>query len=421
MKLKLAPFVAAAGALAGTAIAANAQGSFYLKNGDRVVFYGDSITEQHLYTNWVEDYVVTRFPNLKVDFVNAGVGGDRVTGGWAGDINTRLKRDLIPFKPTIVTCMLAMNDASYRAYDPAIFHTYAKGYKYILDTVKASLPDVRWTLIEPSPYDDVTRAPGFPGGYNAVLLKYAAYVKKLAASTGSLVTDFNHPMTEMLGKANVADPSLASKLIPDRVHPSPAGHLIMAESLLRTWNAPATVASATIDGSTGKVTAELNTKISGITTTNGVISWAETDKSLPFPLDLKDAETKLVLASSNFVQKIDEEPLTVTGLTAAHYVLAIDGTTVGTFTPDELSAGVNLALLDTPMLKQALAVNQLTTDHSNVHMTMWRNVEMPYAYDQGPALSKAIQALNALDFQLQTRRRMIAQPHAHTFTLTPAA
>src|SRR5579859_8134896 len=46
------------------AVAAGAQGTFYLKNGDHVVFYGDSITEQRLYTSFVETYVVTRFPKL---------------------------------------------------------------------------------------------------------------------------------------------------------------------------------------------------------------------------------------------------------------------------------------------------------------------------------------------------------------------
>ena len=48
--------------LAGLAGVAHAQGGFALREGDRVVFYGDSITDQRLYTTFVEDYVVTRFP-----------------------------------------------------------------------------------------------------------------------------------------------------------------------------------------------------------------------------------------------------------------------------------------------------------------------------------------------------------------------
>ncbi len=73
---------AAGAALLTLASAAGAQDAgkpFGIKDGDRVVFYGDSITEQRLYTTLVENYVVTRFPNLHVTFVHSGWGGDRVT------------------------------------------------------------------------------------------------------------------------------------------------------------------------------------------------------------------------------------------------------------------------------------------------------------------------------------------------------
>jgi lysophospholipase L1-like esterase len=125
-----------------------AQGDFYLKDGDRVVFYGDSITEQRLYTTYAETYVVTRFPQLHVTFVHSGVGGDRVAGGWAGPIDLRLPRDVFAYKPTVMTIMLGMNDGSYRAFDPGIFNTYSTGYQHIIDSVKSTLPGVRVTLIQ---------------------------------------------------------------------------------------------------------------------------------------------------------------------------------------------------------------------------------------------------------------------------------
>ncbi len=81
---------------------ANARG-FYLHNGDTVVFYGDSITEQNYYNQWVELYTATRFPWMRVHFYGAGVGGDRVTGGGGGPIDQRLERDVFSEKPTVVT------------------------------------------------------------------------------------------------------------------------------------------------------------------------------------------------------------------------------------------------------------------------------------------------------------------------------
>ena len=47
-----------------------------------------------------------------------------MTGGGGGDIAKRLGRDVFPFKPTVVTIMLGMNDAGYRAWDDQVFATY---------------------------------------------------------------------------------------------------------------------------------------------------------------------------------------------------------------------------------------------------------------------------------------------------------
>src|SRR5512137_2763390 len=91
-------------------VAASAQDNFALKDGDRVVFYGDSITDQRLYTTFTETYVLTRFPQRKIEFIHSGWGGDRVTGGGGGPIDLRLQRDVIAYRPTVVTIMLGMND-----------------------------------------------------------------------------------------------------------------------------------------------------------------------------------------------------------------------------------------------------------------------------------------------------------------------
>ena len=111
--------LACSGLVNGTQAQGTATG-FALHDGDRVTFYGDSITEQREYTEDVEEYMLTRYPTWKVSFHNAGVGGDKVSGGWAGPIDLRLDRDVFAWRPSVITIMLGMNDFYYRPDQPGI-------------------------------------------------------------------------------------------------------------------------------------------------------------------------------------------------------------------------------------------------------------------------------------------------------------
>ena len=393
------------------------QGKFALQDGDRVVFYGDSITDQRLYTTFIETYVVTRFPRLKVWFVHSGVGGDRVTGGWAGSIDVRLPRDVIAYKPTVMTVMLGMNDGSYRGWDDGIFKTYSTGYQHIIDTMKRALPGIRITVMQPSPYDDVTRPPNIDDGYNAVLVRYGQFVKELGEREGLLVADLNSPVVNMLEKAKAADPELAKNIIEDRVHPGPGGHLIMAEALLKAWNAPATVAAVEIDAAAGRVTRADNAKVTGLKCGSS-LSWTETDGALPMPVDMEDKVMALSVRSSDFIAALDQEPLKVTGLSAARYTLTIDGEKVGSFTKQQLEEGINLATLPTPMAKQAAKVHDLTLKHNDIHFARWRDVQISlkdYKLAGEPAV---VDSLDKLEEQIVQLQRTGAKPQMRRYELT---
>lgn len=395
---------------------------FALRNGDRVVFYGDSITDQRLYTTFTETYVVTRFPHLNVTFVHSGWGGDRVTGGGGGPIDLRLSRDVFAYRPTVMTIMLGMNDGSYRSFDQGIFETYAKGYQHIIDSVKQTLPGIRITVIEPSPFDDVTQPPRFEGGYNAVLVRYSQFVKELAGREKLNVADLNSPIVAALEQAKATDPDRAKQIIPDRVHPGPGGHLLMAEALLKSWDAPAVVSAVEIDAGAGKVTAAQNTQVQELKA-GPEVSWVQLDEALPMPVDWKDPIIALAVKSSDFVQAMDQQTLKVTGLSAGNYRLKIDGDDLGTFAQAQLAEGINLATLPTPMAKQATEVHRLTLHHNNVHFQRWRQVQVPFASNQNPKVQSATRELMAaLDDEeagVVAEQRAAAQPKPHRFELVP--
>jgi lysophospholipase L1-like esterase len=418
-------FAALAGlaAVIGAPGAAHAAAPFYLHDGDRVVMYGDSITDQRLYTLYTEEFVTTRFPKLKIDWINAGWSGDRVVGGGGGTADVRVQRDVLAYKPTVVTIMLGMNDGFYKAFDQRAYDMYTTGYGHIVDTIKAGDPGVRFTFIQPSPYDDVTRPVTFDGGYNSVLLRFSDYIKDLGAKEKQTVTDFNTPMVAMLTKAKTTDTALAQRIIPDRVHPGPGGHFVMAEALLKTWNAPGVVSAVTIDAGKKSVEHSENTTVAKLAVTD-TIAWDQTDNALPMPLDLRDPTTALAVNSSDFVSALNQQTLTVSSAPAAKYELKIDDKSVGSFTKEQLAAGVNLATLTTPMATQALRVAGLAKSHSDIQNRRWRSVQVPMADEKDADLRKPtndlITALNTREASIVASMRAMAQPTPHHFTLTPA-
>ena len=405
-------------ALSAAAGAAAAQESFALHDGDRVVFYGDSITDQRLYTTFAETYVVTRFPKMEVTFVHSGWGGDRVTGGGGGPIDVRIWRDVLPYNPSVITIMLGMNDGRYRAYDQQTFDDFSNGYKHIIETLKRQLPAIRITAIQPSPYDDVTRPPTFEGGYNRVLVRYGEFLKQLAADQKLGLADLNTSVAAALAKANSSDSAGAVKLIPDRVHPIAAIHLLMAEALLRAWNAPAMVTDVELDAARNEPIRQRNTRVADLHS-GKMLSWVQTDDALPMPVDMKDASTALAVRSSDFVDALNQQPLKIRGLASGRYTLKIDGETAGNFTAEQLASGINLATLPTPMARQAADVHALTLRHNNIHYTRWRQIQVPMEKDAAPHLLQALAALDQLESDLLKEQRAAAQPRPRHYEVAP--
>ena len=401
--------------------AALAQPSFYLKDKDTVVFYGDSITDQRLYTVAAEAFVLTRFPQLNIRFVHSGWGGDRVTGGGGGPIETRLKRDVFPYHPTVVTIMLGMNDGRYKPYDEDTFNVFKNGFEKILSMIRQDSPETRFTLIKPSPFDDVTRPVSIPDGYNTVLVRYGEYINDLSKHTpGSITADLNTGVVAMLRAANSTDAEIAKKIIPDRVHPGWAGHLIMATELVKAWNAPKLVTNVEIDAKGMATVASENTAITGLRELDGAVVWTQKDAALPMPVPDQDAATLLAVKSSDFMDRLNIEWLRVSKLEDTQkYSLAINGLNVGVFTGAQLGAGMNLAKLDTPMMRQASQVLTWTVKRAGVHQMRWRQLQIPYEKDGMPRLASILDQMDALDQDLEARQHSSARTSSTYYELTP--
>jgi lysophospholipase L1-like esterase len=387
--------------------------AFALKAGDKVVFYGDSITAQRLYTRFVEDFVVSRYPHMRVEFYNGGVSGDTVDGGHAGNMETRLKRDVLPRHPDVVTVMLGMNDGRYTAEFDKNAEAYESGYRRLVDDLKSDLPGVRLTLIRPSPYDEMAHPPAI-SGYNEVMVRYGDFVSQLGEKEDVPVVNFNQAVTDALRAGIRIDARMAGSLLPDRIHPSPFGHWVMATALVRGWKISPIVSSVMIDAARTSITSQQNTTVSGLTETGDEVRWTQLDDALPLPLELNDSMTQYLLEISD-IGSLDQQMLRVNGLSSASYSLEIDGQEIGSFSRQELASGVNLALYQTPMEQQAKSIDWTADDRAKLSGTRF---DLLTETANIPSRQAAMEALDALDQRMIDAEYENAKPKPHIFALT---
>lgn len=81
------------------------------KNNDKVCFMGNSITHGGRYHSYIYLYYVTRFPEIRLSFINCGISGDVATGMYG-----RLEKDIYANSATVATLSVGMNDVNRGLY-----------------------------------------------------------------------------------------------------------------------------------------------------------------------------------------------------------------------------------------------------------------------------------------------------------------
>ncbi len=201
-----------------------------LDEGDTLVFLGDSITHQCLYTQYVEDFFYTRFPAKRIRFHNAGVGGAK-----AWDALERFDRDVADYKPKYVTILLGMNDGRYQPFNQEIFDTYQNDMGKVIDRIKKT--GAAPVVMSPTMFDSRAarlRKPNDDSGklelYNSVLAYYGQWLREVATKNGDSFVDMYSPLNNLTFEQRKTEPRFT--MIRDSVHPDPPGQIVMAYSII---------------------------------------------------------------------------------------------------------------------------------------------------------------------------------------------
>jgi lysophospholipase L1-like esterase len=326
--------------------------AFALHDGDRVVFFGDSITAQRLYTTYLQAAVRAHFPDWNIRFYNAGVGGDNVHGGVAGNIDVRIDRDILKFQPTVLTIMLGMNDRSRTA-------EYEAGYEHILQRFHERSPGLRITVLGPTPIDGTTN--GNPVA-NADLHRFLEIDKHLASKYGATFIDLQTPVLAAMERAEKLNHLAAMSLIPDRIHPQPPIHMLMAETILSGWNYPWVASNVSIDSAAGHVLRQDGAVVSNVTKNETGIAWTALENADEIRFIATDGN-EVIYQSLIGTDHIGAKVLQIKSLAQGQYSLFIDGKPqMQTWSEKELDFGIRLDRLETPAHRAGIAVYYACSD-----------------------------------------------------------
>ena len=376
---------AAAVSAALTALSAD----FQIHNGDRVVFLGDSITEQRLYTTYIEAYALTRHPDWKLSFRNVGWGGDT---SWlrqrahpnegnlfaaTGDsldsmvkdsVGRGLGRDVLPLEPTFVTVKFGMNDHSYQKFRPDIFRAYVRSQTEIATVLKDH--GARVAFLTPQPIEDKRPDPD-QAANNQSLRQFSDGLKEVATKTGASFVDQFAPYMDLMLKARAQAPD-AIIGGGDAVHPGPSGQTLMAWAVLKGLDASSLVSSATIDAGAKSAKTE-NCRIEDLSVQGGQITFNRTDSALPWPID---ARAEAALKHAPVLDELRRYELKGVGIPAGTYELSVDGVSAGKASSEQLAKGWNLSNLKGPVTDQSRELLQRIFRKNDLYFARWRDVQL---------------------------------------------
>ena len=342
-----------------------------LKEGDTLVFLGDSITHQCLYTQYVEDFFYTRFPTQRIRFHNSGVGGAK-----AWDALQRFDRDVADYKPKYVMVLLGMNDGRYQPFQQEIFDTYQKDMREVIDRIKQT--GATPILMSPTMFDSRAARlrkrnddPGKLELYNSVLAYYGQWLREVALQSGYGFVDMYSPLNNLTLQQRKAEPRFT--MIRDSVHPDPPGQIVMAYSIIEDMGLRGPVSNIRVlSGPNGKTRAQVSGgTIEDLKKTDNALEFTFTANALPWVLP---EEASAGVKMLHLGHRASREALEVHDLDPGQYELLIDGESVGVYSATQLSRHVELQENPhTPQYKQALKVAELNKERNSGPVRSLRN------------------------------------------------
>lgn len=236
--MKCAAVATGATALSGCATASQAGASpskIKLSRDDVILFQGDSITDAGRnkksdrandlgalgrgYANMIASSLLGAYAPLRLQCYNRGISGHKVP-----DLQARWQVDTVDLKPAVLSILVGVNDIWHKLdgrYDGTVAD-YERGFSELLSETRAALPKTHLVICDPF----VLRCGAVTDKWFPEFDERRAAARRVSDAAGATWV----PFQTMFDDA-VNDKTPEAYWAGDGVHPTMAGHALMA----KTW------------------------------------------------------------------------------------------------------------------------------------------------------------------------------------------
>ncbi len=214
-----------------------------------IAFLGDSVTQgcfelylteqgkietvfdsKHGYHHILENIFSEIYPNVPINYINAGISGDNAAGGLA-----RLERDVIKYSPDLTIVSFGLNDCTHGRDG---LDKYTQSLSEIFSTLKASSSEIVFmteNMMNTSVNENEMRTPFLEIAKNTMYLQNSGMLDAYFNAAEQIASNCGVPVCDVYSKwkalcSNGAD---INHLLSNGInHPSHFMHNLFAYSLL---------------------------------------------------------------------------------------------------------------------------------------------------------------------------------------------
>ncbi|MCF0057025.1 GDSL-type esterase/lipase family protein [Dyadobacter sp. CY356] len=339
---------------------------FDLRDGDRVVFLGNSLFENDFQYGYLELALTTRFPEKNVTFRNLGWSGDNVWGDGRSTFTNpptayeHLMQNIAKTRPTVV--FLGYGGVEAQEGEAGLPH-FKDGLNNLLNKIDSL--GAKTILLSTIPVMSGDTSINL-SKRNADLELYASAIAKIAADRGKQFIDIYKPILEAGKKTTI---------IENGVHLNKTGYYYLANVLENGLGFKNEKRTAAISVSKTGAEASANAKILKSGKDLADLQFVIPEKFLP------------IQPSPETEKLVDLAPiLKVTGLKKGFYTLSANDDQIVTASAKDWEKGVEIK--HGPSYYQSEEIRDMINKKNELHFFQYRPINETYiigfrAYEQG--------------------------------------